>query len=440
MPVASTHKSALSWLSLSQISRKLKNSRLARDAGHLSIGQTVRLASQAASFFVLARMLGPKLYGEFVAMTALVAILYPFSGFGTNVMFLKNVKSGKRSPSLCWGNGLLLIGLTGTAFTLATLAANRLTHFGMPTLGLGCICLGELIFARTTDLAGFGFAAIGQLKQMSAQNSFLGLLRLAAILLLWISTHTSSLEAWCALYLLTGILGALYAFWKTSKTWDWPTCEISSMLKDAKEGTLFSASESARNIYNDIDKTMLGHLAGFGSAGIYGAAYRIIDVSLTPVRSILTAAFPEMFRRGAGGLRATYSYALTMIKRASLAGLVICFALLLGAPLVSMLIGSQYTDATYAIRLLAPIPLLRCVHLFLADALSGAGLQRVRLMIQASVALLNIGVNLIILPTWSWRGAAWTSVGCDAVLALVIWLTVLMLLRTEESRTEAIGG
>jgi O-antigen/teichoic acid export membrane protein len=275
---------------------------------------------------------------------------------------------------------------------------------------------------------------------MSAQNSFLGLLRLAAILLLWISTHTSSLEAWCALYLLTGILGALYAFWKTSKTWDWPTCEISSMLKDAKEGTLFSASESARNIYNDIDKTMLGHLAGFGSAGIYGAAYRIIDVSLTPVRSILTAAFPEMFRRGAGGLRATYSYALTMIKRASLAGLVICFALLLGAPLVSMLIGSQYTDATYAIRLLAPIPLLRCVHLFLADALSGAGLQRVRLMIQASVALLNIGVNLIILPTWSWRGAAWTSVGCDAVLALVIWLTVLMLLRTEESRTEAIGG
>jgi O-antigen/teichoic acid export membrane protein len=78
-----------------------------------------------------------------------------------------------------------------------------------------------------------------------------------------------------------------------------------------------------------------------------------------------------------------------------------------------------------AVRWLALIPLLRCLHSFLADALSGAGLQRTRTTIQVFVALLNIGANLIILPRYSWRGAAWTSLACDGLLVAVFWCTVL---------------
>ena len=77
--------------------------------------------------------------------------------------------------------------------------------------------------------------------------------------------------------------------------------------------------------------------------------------------------------------------------------------------------------------------MLRCFHTFLADALSGAGLQRVRTGIQVAVALLNIGLNLVILPRWSWRGAAWTSLGCDGLLVVVFWLTAHCYLRREET-------
>ena len=30
--------------------------------------------------------------------------------------------------------------------------------------------------------------------------------------------------------------------------------------------------------------------------GIYGAAYRFIDVSMTPVRSLISAAYPRFFK------------------------------------------------------------------------------------------------------------------------------------------------
>ena len=63
----------------------------------------------------------------------------------------------------------------------------------------------------------------------------------------------------------------------------------------------------ALTIYNDIDKIMLSKLSDLASTGVYAAAYRIIDVSLTPVRSLVAAAYPQFFRKGVPGrMRATY--------------------------------------------------------------------------------------------------------------------------------------
>jgi O-antigen/teichoic acid export membrane protein len=67
---------------------------------------------------------------------------------------------------------------------------------------------------------------------------------------------------------------------------------------------------------------------------------------------------------------------------------------------------------------------MRCAHWFLADALSGANAQSIRTAVQVAVAILNIGLNLLILPRWSWRGAAWTSLISDAVLLGAVYMVV----------------
>jgi O-antigen/teichoic acid export membrane protein len=90
-----------------------------------------------------------------------------------------------------------------------------------------------------------------------------------------------------------------------------------------------------------------------------------------------------------------------------------------------MVLGPKYEEVVGAVRWLALIPLLRCIHSFLADALSGAGFQRTRTAVQVVVALVNIALNLMVLPRYSWRGAAWTSLGCDGLLVAVFLFTVL---------------
>ncbi len=269
------------------------------------------------------------------------------------------------------------------------------------------------------------------MKDNSILTVVVSLLRLIGIAVLVAVIHKVSLQQWTVGYLLTSMLGTLYVVIKASQLSGRPRIQLVALREDVTEGIFFSIGSSATTVYNDIDKVMLSKLSAFASTGIYAAAYRIIDVSMTPVRSLVAAAYPEFFRRGVGGISATYRYARLLIAKSSIFGALTFVGLWLIAPVFPHLLGRNYEAAIPALRWLALIPLLRCIHVFLGDALSGAGFQRTRTGIQVLIALVNVGLNLLILPRYSWRGAAWTSLGCDALLMLLFWVAVVYYARQE---------
>ena len=108
---------------------------------------------------------------------------------------------------------------------------------------------------------------------------------------------------------------------KGSQLWGRPATDLRALREDVAEGVFFSIAGSAATIYNDIDKIMLSRLADLAATGVYAAAYRVIDVSMTPVRSLAAAAYPQFFRKGTAGMAATYPYARSLIAKTSLYGL-----------------------------------------------------------------------------------------------------------------------
>jgi O-antigen/teichoic acid export membrane protein len=407
------------------LSARMKTRGLLRDTTHLSIGQGFRLVIQAAYFVLVARSLGPDAYGAFVTVVAMAALLGPFSGLGTPNLFIKNVRSGKRVAAICWGNGILLTVLSGALLTAVAVGLSFLLRLKTAPFAVLLVCVADMVLMKVTELAAFGFAAADRMKQTSIQNVVVSLLRLAGIAALTATVHPVTLDRWVLVYLLTTLLGMIYAVAKGSQLWGHPATDLTALREDIAEGVFFSIAGSATTIYNDIDKIMLSKLADLASTGVYAAAYRVIDVSMTPIRSLAAAAYPRFFRKGMDGIGATYGYALALMRKAAVYGSVASAGLWLLAPVLPRILGSKYDAVVPAMRWLALIPFLRCLHSFLADALSGAGLQRTRMTIQVVVALINIALNLVILPRYSWRGAAWTSLGCDGLLVVMFWFTVL---------------
>ena len=73
------------------------------------------------------------------------------------------------------------------------------------------------------------------------------------------------------------------------------------------------------------------------------------------------------------------------------------------------------------------------------NALSGLGHHRTRLLQTLSSAGLNIVLNLILIPSMSWRGAAIATLVTELYLVALHWRTLLRLASREDEPADAVA-
>lgn len=416
---------------------RLRQNSLAKNTLWMLLAQGMRLVLQAGYFVIIARVLGPEQYGAFVGVTALISILAPFASLGGGNLLIKNVSRNKALFAEYWGNALWLIVVSGFGlFALVLLIAPTILPKTIPLLLIVLVCLTDLIFARALDVAGQAFQAVLWLSKTAQLNILPQVTRLiAALVLMSLFAHPRALE-WTFLYLISTAVSALVAVFLVHRELGSPKLALWRIKPEIAEGFYFSIGLSAQTVYNDIDKTMLARLASLQATGIYASAYRLIDVAFVPVRSLLAAAYAKFFQHGATGITGTISFAKRLLPLAGLYGVGVGIALFFLAPVVPYILGSEYQDAIAALQWLAPLPLLKALHYFAADTLTGAGFQGVRSAMQAIVAVFNVLLNLWLIPAYSWRGAAYSSLASDAFLVIGLWLAVAFIYRQQTQTSE----
>ncbi len=402
-----------------------------RMTGVLLAGQFARVAVQAAYFVVLARSLGVRAFGEFAAIVALSALLVPFSALGSIVLLIRNVARDASSAAAQWGNAVVLTLTSGSlmALVLASLApVVAPPGVSVPTVML--VALSELVLARLVETAGLVAQAQDRPSRLAIYPVMLNGLRLGAVL--WLGSAGSlGLERWAVVYTLASAVVACVAVGEVTYSIGRFTTDLRSYAAEWRDGMLFAAGLSAQTIYNDIDKAMLGRLSGGFETGLYAAAYRVIDMLYTPVRAVASAAYPRFFRYGAAGpasaVRFARSLAPFVVGYCLLASITLFFA----ADLVAVVLGPEYGAAGAFIRALAILPLLRGVAYLAADSLAGIGRQGARTLLQIATAILNLLLNVWLIPSHGAVGAVISSVLCDALLAAGFWVILLRLRRRE---------
>jgi O-antigen/teichoic acid export membrane protein len=399
----------------------LRRSKLARNTAWMLFGQGLRLVIQALYFIVIARSLGAQNYGAFVGVVALVGIVSPFGTLGSGYLLLKNVARDRHRFQNYWGSALWTTLLSSSFLSGAVVL---ISHFVLPT----AISARLVLLVAASDLLGMSvagicaqaFLAFEQLEWTAMINVLVSASRLAAAVILVLLNHSPSALQWANFYFVSTSAVAMAAFFLVLVKLGAPAFHFSPTFAETRDGLYFSVSQSAQTIYNDIDKTMLARLGTLEATGIYGAAYRLIDVSFTPAWSLLIAANPNFYRVGVGGMAAILRYARPLIWRALGYAILVSIALVAGAGIVPHILGAGYQATGEALRWLAILPVLKVIHFFLSDALAGAGHQGLRTSIHAGVAVFNVLVNLWIIPAYSWRGAAWSSIASDALLACLM--------------------
>lgn len=404
----------------------------------LFFGQASRLLIQAAYFVVLARMLGASDYGAFASALALAALAIPFSSVGTNTLMLKNVSRRAGSAPREWRRAMIYTICGGLICSLMLyVLADLVLPSEISPLAFFQIALAELIGLKLVELVGILWQAMGRGLALMILPSILNLLRLgAAVGVFLIAGSSSPLELWATVYMWSSLpLGLLVAAHTTYKVGS-ASFRVGMSVGELREGLLYSVSMASQNVHNDIDKAMLARISSASSAGIYSAAYRIIDMAYAPIRSVATAAYPLYFKEGEQGL----SGALRLTKK--LAPVVLTIGVVAGvscaliAPLAPVLLGTDYENAVSIVRALAPLVLLRGLTFLAADTLTGCGRQGFRTIVQIAVAGINVVLNLALIPLMGVTGAVVSTLTCEVLLSSVLWVRIFTARRNEKlSRT-----
>ena len=414
--------------------QRIRQSKLARNAGWMLAGQGFKLAVQAVYFTAIARSLGVERYGAFVGVVGLVGIFAPFGSLGSGYLLIKNVACDRARFRENWGAALQTTLLSSSLlFGFVLLLSRFLLPAAIPPKLVAFVAGSDLFGISVVGICGQAFVAFERMKWTAAFNVLQSASRMTAAIGLAACKSHPSAQLWASFYFVSTLVVAVIAVFVVMVKLGYPKFESRRTLAEVREGLYFSINRSAETVYNDIDKTMLARLGTLEATGIYGAAYRLIDVSFAPVWSLLAAAYPNLFRVGAEGISSTLRYAKPLLIRALAYATFLGFMVVAFAGIVHHVLGGEYQRSEEALRWLAMLPLFRTIHLFLSDVLSGAGHQGLRTAIHVGVAIFNVLINLWVIPAYSWRGAAWSSIASDALLAFAVATAVLLALRRSAS-------
>jgi polysaccharide transporter, PST family len=172
-------------------------------------------------------------------------------------------------------------------------------------------------------------------------------------------------------------------------------------------------------IYMKIDQIMLAHLAGREALGNYSVAVHLSEVWYFIPMAISQSLFPSIVRSRDKLSSVAFSGRMQAFfdLMSGAAYLLIIFMTLIAAPLVLGLFGSEYAEA---------VPILK-VHIWaLAFVSLGAARSKwlmaenlVRFQLFATVlgAVVNIGLNFLLIPKYVGVGAAWATLVSYGVAA-----------------------
>lgn len=378
--------------------------------------------SGIATFYVLARSLGVATYGVYAAVIAVVHIGASIAELGVNQLAVRAwSRTGEvRGP---WG---MSIGTHVVGGALLALVLVVLQPVFSPSADRGVVAVlafSEIALSGTAVGAVVLCEAIGRASlgtRIRVMTSALRVGALAAFLLL----PSQTLGVWAitsggaaAMAFVMAVLVLATSFGGHSRPSLVPR-------DDVGRGLGFGANRLLVTAQNDVDKVILAANGMDVATGIYAAGYRIVTLSGLPLTGVVSGTLGRFFVAGDESLAAARSLAGRVTRVAIALTAPVGIVLFLAAPLLTIVMGDDFSESVRAVRFLAFLPCVKAMQVFPANALSGADLHGKRVILLLSTTLLNVVLNLVLIPRYSWEGAVAATWVSELLLAALLWVTL----------------
>jgi polysaccharide transporter, PST family len=392
------------------------------NTGWLLFEKALRLLVGLAVTAWVARYLGPEEFGLFNYALALIALLAVLANAGLDLVVVRNLVRQPQQADSILGSAFFLKALGSAAAVLLALAAALLLSPADTRFTWIVLLLALSLPAQAFDPIDLWFRANLQSRHaVIARNGAFLAVSIARVLLIFHEAPVIAfawavvLESWLA------ALGLITAYrLRDGHLLAWRAV-AQHVHELAKQCWPLLLSGVMVGIYLRIDQVMLGRMLGSEAVGIYSAGiffselwYVIpsaIVMSMAPVFAKTRDADPLLYQHQLERLfrwlaLASYAAAATMT--------------LISNTLVILMFGEQYAEAAGVLAVHAWTGVFVALGVASSQYLMLEDLNRISLQRTTVGALLNVVLNLLLIPRYGPMGAAWATLLSYAVATLFL--------------------
>ena len=172
-------------------------------------------------------------------------------------------------------------------------------------------------------------------------------------------------------------------------------------------------------IYYRADFVMLSIMQGDEAVGFYNSAYALINGLLLVSTSFSATALPRLTGYFSGNHEQLRSLYQTGFKYMMYLGLAVAFgALFVAEPVYQLFYPSTYQPGVSALRILIWALALMFINSLQSGLMIAADRKQLLMYLTGIGAVVNIGLNLILIPRYSFNGAAVATVISELITGI----------------------
>ncbi len=399
--------------------------RVGKNILSLSVAQFASAILSLLLSIYIARLLGDIALGKYYIAITLPSFLIIFLDLGYETFLIREVarnKSlGSKYLSSTFTFRLLLIPIMVSIFLFIV----NLMDYPDSTRNLVYLFTIYYVFLSLSNLFIVIFRAFEKMEYEATTTIIISILRIIlSLLFLYLGYGLVELAF---IFIFSGIFNLIICYLICRKKFVKPKLEIdiSYIRNSIKIALPLSIVTIFSLIYVKIDTVMLSFMKGDEVVGWYNAAYSL-TLSFTPFPLIiLNALLPVLSYyhiSSKESLKIVYEKAFKFLFYLGLPLAVGIF--MLADSFIFLFYGPEFTNSIVALKILAWDILLKFLYLCSAYILISTDQQKQMTIIVIATALLNIILNLFLIPSYSYIGSGIATLITEIFL-LVLYLYIL---------------
>lgn len=395
--------------------------RIAKNTGVMFLSQ---ILTYVLGFFITmytGQYLGANGFGIISLALSITAIFGVFVDMGLSTLMIRETARNKSLSNKYIVNlALMKVPLSILTFGSIALLVYCFHYSPMVANVIYIITLSVILNSFSGILAAI-FQSHEKMEYLSVNNILNSILIFAGVLIG--IRYNFSVTFFALVYVIANALSLIYVgsvyIWKFSM----PKFEIdlSFWKPTIKEAWSFGLIGLSGNLYTYIDSIMLSVFQGTEVVGLYSAAYRLMLVTLFIPTTINTAVFPVMSRFYNSSRESLNLMYERYFKYMIIVGIPMGVGTtILAKSIILLIFKSGYIESVGALQILIWTMVFTFIGASFVQLLQSINKQLIITKISIICVIINILLNLVLIPRYSFIGASIATLLTEVILVSYI--------------------